>query len=156
MALLMPTTRGRNQLDAASGTMPRRANTNPMRAVSDARRMSIGRVMVTPTPTAGPLMAAITGFSDRKMRSEMRPPSSRQRWPDSSTPSGRSNVRSPIDMSAPAQNARPLPVTTTTRTSSSASLRSKASRSSSTIDMVTALRASGRLSVSVSTPSLTS
>ena len=28
----MPTIRGRNQLDAASGTMPRRANTRPKRA----------------------------------------------------------------------------------------------------------------------------
>ena len=64
MARLMPTTRGRNQLDAASGTMPRRANTNPIRADSEASRMSIGSVMVTPTPTAGPLMAAITGFLD--------------------------------------------------------------------------------------------
>jgi hypothetical protein len=42
--------------------MPRRANTKPMRAPSAARRMSIGRVIVTPTPTAGPLMAAMTGF----------------------------------------------------------------------------------------------
>ena len=46
----------------ASGTMPRREKTNPMRAWVDAMRMSIGSVMVTPTPTAAPLIAAITGF----------------------------------------------------------------------------------------------
>ena len=63
---LMPTTRGRNQLEAASGTMPRRANTKPMRASSAARRMSIGSVIVAPTPTAGPLIAAITGLVERE------------------------------------------------------------------------------------------
>ncbi len=73
----MPTTRGRNHDDAASGTSPRRANTNPNRALSAARRMSIGKVMVTPTPTAGPFTAAITGLVDRKMRNATRPPSSR-------------------------------------------------------------------------------
>ncbi len=31
--------------------------------------MSIGSVIVMPTPTAGPLIAAITGFSESKMRS---------------------------------------------------------------------------------------
>ena len=49
----MPTMRGRNQLEAASGTMPRAANTKPNRASVDASRMSIGSVIVTPTPTAG-------------------------------------------------------------------------------------------------------
>ena len=46
IAWLMPTTRGRNQLDAASGTIPRRAKTKPKRALSDARRTSIGSVIV--------------------------------------------------------------------------------------------------------------
>ena len=58
----MPTTFGRNQLEQASGTMPRREKTKPNLAALEAMRMSIGRVMVTPTPTAGPLMAAMTGF----------------------------------------------------------------------------------------------
>ena len=73
----MPTTRGRNQLDAASGTMPRAAKTNPNRALSLARRMSIGRVIVAPMPTAGPLMAAMTGLVSSKMRSVSSPPRSR-------------------------------------------------------------------------------
>ena len=34
-------------------------------------------VMVTPTPTAGPLKAAITGFEAPKMRRVSRPPPSR-------------------------------------------------------------------------------
>ena len=58
----MPTTRGKNQVLHASGTTPRRLNTKPIRAADEARRMSMGRVMVAPKPTAGPLIAAITGF----------------------------------------------------------------------------------------------
>jgi hypothetical protein len=46
----------------ASGTTPRRLNTKPIRAAAEAMRTSMGRVMVAPKPTAGPLMAAITGF----------------------------------------------------------------------------------------------
>ena len=67
IARLMPTTRGRNQLEQASGTMPRRANTKPMRASSAARRTSIGSVIVAPTPTAGPLIAPITGLVEAKI-----------------------------------------------------------------------------------------
>ena len=68
IARLIPTTRGKNQLEQASGMIPRRANTKPMRASSAARRTSIGSVIVAPTPTAGPLIAAITGLVDRKTR----------------------------------------------------------------------------------------
>jgi hypothetical protein len=62
---LMPTILGKNQLDAASGTTPRRANGTLNRAALEAKRMSIGRLMVKPIPTAGPLIAAITGLSRR-------------------------------------------------------------------------------------------
>src|SRR6476620_11596767 len=55
----MPTMRGRNQLEAASGTMPRWENTKPKRAFSDAMRISIASCMVTPMPTAGPFTAAV-------------------------------------------------------------------------------------------------
>src|SRR5207249_6196606 len=58
--------------------------------------------------------------------------------------------------SAPAQNARPAPVTITARTVSSASARSKASISSRIIVGVKAFSFSGRLSVIVSTPPSTS
>jgi hypothetical protein len=58
-------------------TIPRRANTNPKRAFSDASRTSIASCIVTPTPTAGPFTAAITGFRHSKIRSVSRPPPSR-------------------------------------------------------------------------------
>src|SRR3954466_4478419 len=73
----MPTTRGRKYDEQASGTIPRRAKTNPKRAFSLAMRMSIGSVIVTPTPTAGPLIAPMTGFLQAKIRSETSPPPSR-------------------------------------------------------------------------------
>ena len=56
--------RGRNQLEQASGTIPRLAKTKPIFACCAASRMSIGSVIVIPTPTAGPLIAAITGLSE--------------------------------------------------------------------------------------------
>ncbi len=84
IARLMPTTRGRNQLEHASGMIPRRAKTKPMRASSAARRMSIGSVIVAPTPTAGPLIAAITGLVLSKIRSENSPPLSRPADPATS------------------------------------------------------------------------
>ena len=120
----MPTRRGRNHDEHASGTMPRRANTNPILAVSLARRMSIGSVIVMPTPTAGPLIAAITGLVHSKIRSDTMPPPSRG-TPDVGllvAPALRRTSSPPLDRSAPAQNPRPAPVTITTRTSSSASI----------------------------------
>jgi hypothetical protein len=57
--------------------------------------------------------------------------------------------------SAPAQKARPAPVTMTARTASSASSRSKASSSSCIIRTVKAFSFSGRSSVSVQMPSST-
>jgi hypothetical protein len=75
----MPTIFGKNQLEHASGTMPRRENTNPKRAVSLAMRTSMASCMVTPTPTAGPFTAAMTGFRHSKMASVRRPPPSRSR-----------------------------------------------------------------------------
>src|SRR2546426_2516175 len=67
----------------------------------------------------------------------------------------RSNVPPPAERSAPAQNARPAPVTITARTVSSASAASKASTSSPSVVAVTALSFSGRASVTSATPSAT-
>ncbi len=156
IARLMPTSRGRNQLEHASGTIPRRTNTKPMRAPSAASRMSIGSVIVMPTPTAGPLIAAITGLVHAKIRSATCPPPSRGISCSSVTRSRQSNVLPSAARSAPAQNPRPAPVTTIARTSSSPSARSNASISSRPIVGVNAFRRSGRLSVIVSTPSATS
>jgi len=47
--------------------MPRLLNTKPMRALLDMSRTSIGRHIVTPTPTAGPLIAATMGLRQLKI-----------------------------------------------------------------------------------------
>ena len=77
--------------------------------------MSIGSVIVTPTPTAGPLIAPITGFVHRKMRSvseaalvavvHLGPTAAG----DGADPSAASvlNVSPPPPRSAPAQKPRP-------------------------------------------------
>ncbi|WRL65068.1 hypothetical protein U6N30_05060 [Blastococcus brunescens] len=164
IAWLMPTTRGRNHDDAASGTMPTRPKTNPKRADSAAMRMSIGRVSVAPMPTAGPLIAAITGLRSAANGSDATPPASRGRPPMSwlSGPGGRTRVRRSPKVpgqpprSAPAQNARPDPVTTTTRTASSASAAAATAASSSAMVEVKAFSRSGRCSHTVATPSATS
>jgi hypothetical protein len=98
----MPTSRGRNQLDALSITIPRCANTKPNFARSLASRMSIGSVIVTPTPTAAPLIAAIRGLVEANRRSASSPPLSRRRAASSPASNG-----SGPDRSIPAQNARP-------------------------------------------------
>jgi hypothetical protein len=120
-------------------------------------RTSIGSVKVIPKPTAGPLIAAITGFFMSKMRRVTVPTPSRCSSAVTARPRAAvSNVEPPEPRSAPAQNARPAPVTMTARTLSSASARSHASRSSLSIVVVTALRRSGRFKVTVQTPSSTS
>jgi len=57
----------------------------------------------------------------------------------------------PLRRSAPAQNARPAPVTIATHASSSSRKREKASFRSRLISALMALRASGRLYVMVAT-----
>ena len=164
IAWLMPTTRGRNQDDAASGTIPTRPKTKPNRADSAAMRMSMGRVRVAPMPTAGPLTAAITGLRSAANGSDATPPASRGTPPMSSLrgPGGRSRVRrsanvpGPPPRSAPAQKARPAPVTTTTRTASSASAAAATAASSAAMVRVKVFSRSGRCSVTVATPSATS
>ena len=152
----MPTTRGKNQEEHASVIIPRRAKTKPNFALSLAKRISIGNVIVTPTPTAAPLIAPITGFKLSKIRSDTSPPPSRGTSfkPGTSLPP-RLNVSPPAERSAPAQNARPAPVTMTARTSSSASDKSNAAISSCNIVLVNAFSFSGRFNVIVATLSLT-
>ena len=67
-----------------------------------------------------------------------------------------SNVESPAERSAPAQNAWPAPVTITARTESSASAMSNAAIISRIIVTVNALSFSGRESVNVAIESATS
>ena len=153
-------------MDAASGVIPIRPKTKPIRAFSEAIRTSIAQVIVAPMPTAGPLIAAITGLGQSKIASVTRPPVSRRpRWISGSSSRSRmsagvgcSDSSSPntlpsTERSIPAQNARPRPVTTTARTASSRPARPNASTSSSAISTVNALSWSGRSSHRVSTPS---
>src|SRR4051794_5297875 len=90
------------------------------------------------------------------MRSVTWPPPSRG-TPEPSWPRAAAlKVSPPASRSAPAQNARPSPVTMTARTSSSASVRSKASRSSRPMTPVKAFILSGRFRGMVATLSATS
>ena len=59
--------RGKNQALAASGTSPLRVKTAPNFASVEAIRTSIGSVIVSPTPTAAPLIAAIDGLRHSKI-----------------------------------------------------------------------------------------
>lgn len=141
--------------------MPRRAKTNPNFALSLAMRMSMGRVIVTPTPTAGPLNAPMTTFLHAAIRRATAPPASRgtpsiSPKPRTSPTSSLSNVPAPRSRSAPAQNPRPAPVTTTTRTESSASASPNAAISSCAISSVNALSRAGRFNVIVAIPSAAS
>lgn len=54
--------------------MPRRAKTKPILALAQASRMLAGRVMVIPTPTAEPLIAAMVGLLQLWIASETLPP----------------------------------------------------------------------------------
>jgi hypothetical protein len=54
--------------------IPRLANTKPIFAEAHATRMLAGRVIVIPTPTAAPLMAAMVGFEQLCIASETLPP----------------------------------------------------------------------------------
>ena len=155
LAVPIPTTRGRNQLLHPSGMIPRRVNTNPKRASVDARRTSIGSVMVAPMPTDAPFTAAMIGFFDAWMRNASIPPPSRGTAPPGFGAAG-SNASAPPEMSAPAQNARPSPVTTTARTASSASTRSSTLTNSRIVAARNALRRSGRENVIVPMWSTTS
>src|SRR5277367_6216710 len=73
LALATPIMRGTVNRLRASGTTPRRTNTNPIRALSAATRMSHCIGSVIPIPTAGPLIAAMIGlrtFHGRIARAE--------------------------------------------------------------------------------------
>ena len=138
----------------ASGTTPRRANTKPTRAAVEAIRTSIGSVKVAPKPTAAPLMAAMIGFDMSKSRSVTTPPPSSCFSIDEARPRATaSNVWPPAPRSAPAQKARPAPVTMRARTASSPSAASSAATISRSIAPFTALSRSGRWSVRTAIPS---
>ena len=115
-ALAKPTSLGRNQLAAPSKTMPRRAKGKANFDFLEAMRKSIASVMVAPIPTAAPLIAAIIGVSHSNIARFKIPPASRFTPLTASTPIPLSRLAppKPPEISAPAQNARPAPVTTIT------------------------------------------
>ena len=104
-----------------------------------------------PPPSANPLMAAMTGFPIRSMRSNTC-------WPRDACARAPAGVMTASSlMSAPATNDfSPAPVSTTTRTASSCWRSRIAACSSSSVCAFNALRTLGRLIVSVATAPLRS
>ncbi len=95
--------------------------------------MSQARGMVRPTPMAGPLMAAMTGLPRlRTMGTSGLPSSSSKGDPARRSPPAPSSWDQP-EMSPPAQNARPAPVTTSAPTSRSDEALLTASMNSASI-----------------------
>ena len=113
--------------------MPRLAKTKPNFALSEQILTSIGNVMVTPTPTAAPLIAAIKGFLKSKSLKVSIPPVSLLTSSFDSSFLDMSKVSSPDDKSAPAQKALPEPVKITALMSSSFSASSRTSKMSLSI-----------------------
>jgi hypothetical protein len=74
MARDKPIRRGRKNDEQVSMIIPRLANMKPIFAEAHATRMLAGRVIVIPTPTAGPLMAAMVGFEQLCIARETLPP----------------------------------------------------------------------------------
>ena len=114
-------------------------------AESAAMRRSQAQAKDIPAPAAGPLTAAITGFSSARIARTFGWYVARSRSPMSPGAS-RNSPRS-----WPTQKPRPAPVRTTARTSGSRASFSAAPRASC-IALLNALRTSGRLSVIVITP----
>ncbi len=102
--------------------------------------MSHSTAMLQPSPTAGPLTAAITGSGNRSISSMISAPS--RRLSSRATGSSRNEViqsRSP-----PAEKARPAPVRITTRASRSAASWRHTSARARCSGSLTALSSSGR------------
>ena len=117
-AVGMPTRRGRNHDEHASGTMPSRVNTKP-NVASGAREARVHRERHRRADTDG--RAVHRG--DHRLRAV-----EDAQHDDAAGIAARIAGRPrrsarPTPRSAPAQNARPEPVTTTARTSGSASTR---------------------------------
>ena len=111
----------------------------------------MGRHIVMPTPTAAPLIAATIGFRQLKIAKVIESPASRFCGLLPSFHTWKAPL--PPEMSAPAQKARPAPVTTMARTSSIAFTPWKKSINSLLIAVLKALSLSGRFKVTVMTPS---
>src|SRR2546423_3506130 len=138
-ALAAPMKRGRNQLAPPSGVSPILTKASTSAASGVAKRMSAAIAIEAPIPAATPLRAAITGLG--MLRSPVRIRSYSPRI-SSTAPSRLANSRT----SAPAQKARPVPVTTTTRASGLRSASRTAAARAARSSPLTAFIDSGRLS----------
>src|SRR5215470_7937554 len=154
-ALAVPTTRGRKYVPPQSGCRPRLTKAWANFAAVDAMRMSQASARFIPAPAAAPLTAAMTGLGASRSASTVR-----SRPGATFSISGRGAPRALPSFiaftSPPAQKPFPAPVTIMTRTSGSAAAAVTASCRSSRSVSPSALSRSGRFSVSVATPSLTS
>jgi hypothetical protein len=140
---------------ASSVTTPRCTKAKLSFASFAAIRRSHCRGIVSPIPTAAPLMAAMMGL--RIFQGWMsRTRASGGKTSCASPLSRPVKVPSPPPRSAPAQKARPAPVTMMARTESSSSRRLKARMSSAPICGVKAFSRWGRFSVSSATLAFTS
>src|SRR6266480_3843319 len=139
------------------GMTPTRACVSAKRARSDAMRKSQFNATSNPPVTATPLIAPISGFVRRgnAPRNGSRP--SAFRSPTSAKPSPCCTWPEPNSLrSTPAQNAGSVPVRIITSTASSASHAEMTSGRRRRISRLSALRASGRFSVTTATRSRTS
>ena len=139
-----PMARVRRWVPPAPGIRPRRISGWPNRAVSEATMMSQSMASSHPPPSAYPLTAAITGLPIRRIRSHC--------WNRYARTMSAGVASTNSCTSAPAANARGLPVTTRHRTASSRSRASIAEASSSMSAWLSALRTCGRFSVTVAIP----
>ena len=145
LAAPSPTIRGSRCVPPHPGGIPSVTSGCAIFMRSDPSRMSHARATSQPPPRAKPLMAAITGTPRASMASHMPwPRAANSRAASTSIPAMRA-------MSAPAENARPAPVSTTARTPGSAATSSSAARRSPINSGEKAFRASWRSSTSTCT-----
>src|SRR3954452_15854843 len=133
-----------------SGAAPMRPYAIARNASSEAIRTSAERARDIPAPAAGPLIAAITGYGMRRMSTMAlcRASAPRRTSEGRSTPSSVTPRLNQLT-SPPEQKARPAPVMIRARIGARSASQAAAVVSSPISSGLIALRASGRLSVSV-------
>src|SRR5277367_4659547 len=150
-AIVYGTCRRNRTVDPASGNRPHRTSETPKRALSPATRISVACRISVPPAIAAPSTAAISGLVNRNPLSSglitpaLKPPA--LPWRKLSP----GCIRVIAFKSAPAQNAPPAPVMIATRISAFAFTSSQVLDMISIISVDSALRASGRFNVIVST-----
>ena len=143
IARLWPIRRGRLIVPRSTRGTPKRRQNTPSTASAAATRRSHHSASSSPPATAGPSMAAITGFDRRRRVGPIGPgPSSDDRAAIA--------VRQRLEVGAGAE-VPPAPVSTATDSESSASKALNASSSAAAATESTALRRSGRSMVTTRT-----